>query len=452
MDEGTGLRKSAVLVMTAQTLFGSTTKQRFEKLLTMTDRTTAAAKRVMTQAQMHTAAGSTYKSRFLIAAILKKWYTRLNAHVYTGMLQKLANESLDLFTEGIRVYGRQFFFVCLGLKADQPAQSKAGNFTRSFANLGRNKGCCFECMAGLDPYPFEEISTSPKWLPTLGTQVPWTQPSPLVQIPHRPHQSETFFLKDPFHIFKQTMGGHFIASCLILMVDLQFYPEPGNNSVESILDRLYVDFDFWVRHEWRGSVRPHIKRFTRQILHFANTSSFPYGRFKGSDCMLLVRWLHCMVNNGCVYEHDIQRPRCSLFGDPAHGHLMKLISDACSGVLRFFHLLHSTGLWLPPNTSSAMALGCYEFCSSYAKLASGCFHLGLARFHLEPSLHHFLHFYFELKDCTYPVLNPACQSCEPGEDYIGKIARLARCVHPMSTCVRVIERLLIKCHFEYENL
>ena len=406
----------------------------------------------MTQAMNHSAAGSTYKSPFLFTAIPKKWYSRLNSRVYAGMLQKIADECVELFNSGIVIFGQKYYMVCLGLKADQPAQAKAGNFTRSFANLGQNKGCCFECLAGLNAYPFEEVSAQPAWLATLHAQVPWNQASPLVQIPHKPFQSETFFLKDPFHIFKQTMGGHFVASCLILMVDLQFYFEATNNSVENILDRLYADFNFWVKHEWRGLVRPNIKRFTRQILHFPNNYSFPFGRFKGSDTMLLVRWLKHLMNNGCVFENDITRPGVPLFGrGQPHSELMHLVSDACSGVLVFFHLLHSSGLWLEPNTSSRMAQGCFTFCSDYAKLAVSTFRLQLCRFHLEPSLHHFLHFYFELRFASGPILNPAAHSCEADEDFIGKVARLSRCVHPSSVTLRVIQRMLIKYWFEYEG-
>ena len=452
MDEGTSLRKSAILVLTVQTLFGADTLDRLHKLMQQTDRTMESMRKVMTQAMNHSAAGSTYKSPFLFTAIPKKWYSRLNSRVYAGMLQKIADECVELFNSGIVIFGQKYYMVCLGLKADQPAQAKAGNFTRSFANLGQNKGCCFECLAGLNAYPFEEVSAQPAWLATLHAQVPWNQASPLVQIPHKPFQSETFFLKDPFHIFKQTMGGHFVASCLILMVDLQFYFEATNNSVENILDRLYADFNFWVKHEWRGLVRPNIKRFTRQILHFPNNYSFPFGRFKGSDTMLLVRWLKHLMNNGCVFENDITRPGVPLFGrGQPHSELMHLVSDACSGVLVFFHLLHSSGLWLDPNTSSRMAQGCFTFCSDYAKLAASTFRLQLCRFHLEPSLHHFLHFYFELRFASGPILNPAAHSCEADEDFIGKVARLSRCVHPSSVTLRVIQRMLIKYWFEYEG-
>ena len=192
MDEGTSLRKSAILVLTVQTLFGADTLDRLQKLMQQTDRTMESMRRVMTQAMNHSAAGSTYKSRFLFTAIPKKWYSRLNSNVYTGMLQKIADECVELFNSGISIFGHKYYMICLGLKADQPAQAKAGNFTRSFANLGQNKGCCFECLAGLNAYPFEEVNSQPAWLATLHAQLSWNQPSPLVQIPHKPFQSETF--------------------------------------------------------------------------------------------------------------------------------------------------------------------------------------------------------------------------------------------------------------------
>ena len=122
-----------------------------------------------------------------------------------------------------------------------------------------------------------------------------------------------------------------------------------------------------------------------------------------------------------------------------------------SGALTFFHVLHSSGIWLEVNESAQMAQGCMRFCKAYVCLATGCHGLRLCRYHFEPSLHGFFHFYFELRDCTSVVMNPACQSCEADEDYVGKVARLARCVHAGTTTVRVIDRILIKTHFELEE-
>ena len=214
LDEGTGLRKSAVLIFTAQAVFGQETASRFEAEYASRPTVFEA----MTRAQFHSSKGSTYKSRFLFTCLPKKWYSKKNSHIYPGMLQTLTDECLNLFTDGIQIAGQRYFFICLGLKADQPAQAKAGRFNRSFANMGRNKGCCFECLAGLDPFPFEEISRNPRWLPSMDTVLPWdpTAPSPLVSIPHRQFQSATFFKRDPFHLWKQSIGGHYVASSIVL--------------------------------------------------------------------------------------------------------------------------------------------------------------------------------------------------------------------------------------------
>ena len=62
-----------------------------------------------------------------------------------------------------------------------------------------------------------------------------------------------------------------------------------------------------------GHVRPNIKHFTRQILHFPNNYSFPFGRFKGNDTILFVRWLKYLITNGYIVENGITRPGIPLF-------------------------------------------------------------------------------------------------------------------------------------------
>ena len=454
IDEGTGLRKSAVLIITAQVVFGQETADRFKQELSGRSPSRQEAFNAMTRAQFHSSRGSTYKSRFLFTCLPKKWYTRKNSSIYGGMLQTLASECLDLFTDGIKFFGETYYFVCLGLKADQPAQAKAGNFNRYFANMGRDKGCCYECLAGRDAFPFEEISRSPSWLPTIDTVVPWAQESALLQIPHREFQSATFFKRDPFHIWKQSIGGHYVASSVVLLMDLQFWHVPnGPNSVDALFERASFDFGFWARHEWRGTVRPNIKQFTRQLFHFTKANQYPFGRFKGSDMLLLTRWIRHIVGHGLVFEGDILRSGRSLIHgcSPGTKQILQQMFGAAGGALDFFHDLHTSGIWLPPNVSSKMAESCLQFCEGYEALARHCHNLGLCRFHLEPSLHGFLHFHFDLRDRQCMAWNPAVHSCEPDEDYVGKIARLARCVHAATTTVRVIDRILIKTYFELEE-
>ena len=457
LDEGTGLRKSAVLIYSAQTIFGAETAKRFEEFFQgNVRRDHNAAFETMSRAQFHSARGSTYKSRYLFTCLPKRWYSKKNARNYDRVLQILADECLDLFAEGLQIAGETFFFICLGLKADQPAQAKAGKFCRSFANMGRNKGCCFECLAGLDQYPFEEVCERPRFLRTIDTVVPWDphNPSPLLSIPHRTYQSATFFKRDPFHLYKQSIGGHYVASSIVLLMDFGFFNVPGaGNSVEALFERASFDFAYWARTEWRGAVRPHMKHFTRQLFHYMKTTKYPFLRCKGSDMMLLTRWIRYILERGVIFEGDLLRSGQSLLATcrPDQRPLLQAMHAAASGALTFFSILHGQGLWLHQSHSAEMAASCLRFCKAYTALAVDCHGLRLTRFHFEPSLHGFLHFFFDLQGRSGSTLNPAIASCEADEDYVGKIARLARCVHAGTTTIRVIERLLIKTYFELEE-
>lgn len=324
----------------------------------------------------------------------------------------------------------------------------------SYANVGYNKGGCYECLAGLSRFPFEDFTDSPQWLATIGAEVPWNQAGPLAQVPHKAQESESFFVRDPFHLYKQTMGGHFCASVVVLLGDLGHLVVPNHpdgNSVESFLGRASYDFDYFARHEWKGRVRPNLKHFTGQILHFSHNKAFPYGRFKGSDRMLMTRWIRCVCEHGPVFDGDITRSGQGLIHDPGYGHVWRLVADMCAGILTFFHLLHTNGLWPAPNTLQQMANGVRTFCVGYSRLASWCYGQGLTRFQLQPSLHSLYHYYFELRNRPSTYINPAADSCEADEDFIGRTARLTKAVHPGTVTIRTLQRHQTKCCFEYEN-
>lgn len=460
MDEGTGLRKTGVMVISAQTVFGEETAKKFENAFQKAiSKNSDSARRCMTEAQQHNARGSTYRSRYLYAAIPKRYYSRKNSQIYGKMLDLLATEAVDLFSDGLTVQGSQYYFICLGLKADQPAQAKAGSFKRSFLNMGFNKGCCFQCLAGLSQYPFEDMRANPSWLPTVGQVLPWSadasQQSPLLQIPFLPVQSEKFFRKDPFHVFKQSLGGHFVASTVVLLMDLGYYTVAGaSNSVEELFERAYFDFAFFAKHEWHRRTIPYLKHFTRLLFHFTRHTSFPFGRFKGSDTMLMIRWLVHVVQHGPIFEGNLLRADRSLRQNPLqawHAEVFSWITLAGSSAVNFFHILHTSGIWIDSNTSSRMANASGAFCRAYSKLAEICFQHGLCRYHLEPSLHYFYHYNFELLSSNV-LPSPALDNCEADEDFIGKVCRLSRCVHAATTSIRVLERHLIKCYFVYENI
>ena len=136
LDEGTGLRKHAVMVYNMQPVWGQSTAASFEAQFRASARhDDATLERIMVESQSHNQKGTTYKSRFLFACVPKKLYTKKFARNYDRILDLLAEECVDLMVSGLNIRNTTWYFICLGLKADAPALAKAGHFTRSFLKL-----------------------------------------------------------------------------------------------------------------------------------------------------------------------------------------------------------------------------------------------------------------------------------------------------------------------------
>ena len=129
---------------------------------------------------------------------------------------------------------------------------------------------------------------------------------------------------------------------------------------------------------------------------------------------------------------------------------------AAAGALKFFRLMHNNGLWHTRLMATEIGQGAFEFCEAYMDLAQQCHTQGLTRYSLVPSLHYFHHFFMDVKQklrnahAVY-ISSPGLGNCEADEDYIGKIARISRHVHPGVTNPRTIDRFLVQLHFVYSE-
>lgn len=153
LDEGTGLRKSAVLVFNLQSMWGLDTATEFRKLhSSSTERTDDAMAGFMVEAQRHNQRGSSLMSRFLYTVVPKKLYTKRNAFAYEKLLDNIATECRKLACEGVR----GIFPICLGVKGDAPALAKAGHYTRSFQTLIMiGKHCSYSMLHYNTPVEWE---------------------------------------------------------------------------------------------------------------------------------------------------------------------------------------------------------------------------------------------------------------------------------------------------------
>ncbi|CAE7661640.1 unnamed protein product [Symbiodinium sp. KB8] len=407
---------------------------------------------LMLDAQFHNSKTSTYRTRMLHTLLPKLMYTKARAHVFDTWLDQLREDATALLEDGIAVSGHGVYYpVCVAFKGDAPMITKAGYLSRAFHNLGNP--CCWECLAGGPLLPFEDCGRRPCWEPSMYTERPWHRPSPIAEIPAFPDAAERIFRKDPFHIYKQSVGGSFVASSLILMLDLGYYAEAQNNGLDALLGRAYEDFAFFVKHEWTGSIVPFIKHFTKTNLHYPRADAYPYARLKGSDIMLLTRWLAFLMEHG----PRVQGARIGSLIDGRqqqrdHQPFMRHIARAATGAIAFFHIMHTYGLWHPREVAQQLGEAAFAFTDSYSYLAEICHRRSLNRFSLVPSLHYMHHFWVDvrvkLEDPSAKwFLSPVIGNSEPDEDYIGKICRLSRRVHPKRTAARTIDRFLIKMHF-----
>ena len=411
----------------------------------------------MTKAQFHNCKGSTLRSRFLFSALSKKMYTQGNAKVYDEILSHLAGECSDLLSNGVTVAGHTWYGVCMGLKGDAPALKKAAGFSRSFANLGKGKGICPDCLAGLHDVPFEDCSRQAVWRTTVALQQPWVCAGPLSGIATRCYRPEAFYRRDPFHVFKQSLAGHFLASAVVVVCEMGMFTLPGQSTaVAELLNQACLDFTWYVKHDFRGRSVNHIKSFTKEIFHFPRLDSYPAARFKGSDALLMLRWLRHLMMCGPVAEDRLSRTGVSPAtsgADPFQIRVCAAILAAANGGLQFFHVMHTEGLWLCENAARRMAQDCEAFCRAYCVLAKEYYQIRKCRFRMEPCLHHFMHFAMDMTEMVNQgarwIYSPVADNCEGDEDFVGRVCKISRCVHMSSMSLRTLQRYLIKAKFEW---
>ena len=177
LDEVVGLRKSGVLIVSWEPVVGSETSKAFAEKLAQAGRR-CDRMRIMTESQTHAARGRTWNTGFLYTVLPKKAYKK--GEVFTKLLGKIATECAQVMQDGVTLRGVTYYPICIGLKGDAPMQAKCGCFKRSFQNMGYNKGCCFECKAGIIPYNFEDVGLNPGWEATIFQERPYITPSPLL--------------------------------------------------------------------------------------------------------------------------------------------------------------------------------------------------------------------------------------------------------------------------------
>lgn len=383
--------------------------------------------------------GHSYLSRFLLFG-MGGWLYKKHPWVVQKALAEVSSCMCRLFEEGVQLAnGETWYGAVVALKGDMEFHKKVITLSRSYANVGtiNEIQICHHCLAGSPHYPFEDYSEDPKWEESLYRERPWldsTLPF-FVQIPFDKLAPERLLQGDLFHIFKCGVGRDIVGGVLVLLLRLKFFDfeEDCGQGMPERLDRAHLHFVLWCSVE---QVSPGLRSFSKSFFNMPLLTSAPWSNSKGSDTVLLLKWLAFVV-------------RLNLVSPIVSGHesLLQAMLQVLEAGLAL-RMTHGHRLFLERDCARSLYVKIMTVLRGYTHLARCALGLNIRAFVQKPkhhALHHLAHVLkAKLKQGCRLLLNPQAFACEMNEDYVGKISRLSRRVGFRKCSLRVCQKLLIK--------
>ena len=299
-DEGTGKRKTAVLVHSWGPVMRSGT--------------------------------ASWDQYFHFSTLLNEDYKAFNQgyeqgnDVVDSLMQHFAGQARTAFYDGIRIPEHGvWYLIFVAHEGDLPAQAKLYHLKRNF-NCDPNEMCPW-CMADDKNIPFTDANPDARWLQSVYQHPAWTNPSPLLAIPGAMHPA--FVARDLFHLCHLGIVRTFCVSLLCYLVYMGHFipvdPELGR-AVPVCLKEAYSDFRSYCRlvHE-----TPHVKHFSRDNLGWSSLNAMPEASFKGSDVRLLLQWLLQYMERPFVLDDVLTHANLAAAGRSAQLHGRILLCKFC---------------------------------------------------------------------------------------------------------------------------
>ena len=155
-------------------------------------------------------------------------------------------------------------------------------------------------------------------------------------------------------MFRLGIARNFLASALILLCyDGRYDFATDSKAVVERLARAWASFTLWCQA--CGKSPASMRSFSREKLHYATASSYPFIGCRGSDTVLLlkyVRWYTLLLIQGGTNTQ-----------------VLRLLKKGCEQGLAF-QAIHGHGLWLVPHCRDEIKLAAKGFCHTYSRLAA----------------------------------------------------------------------------------
>ena len=456
-DEGRGLKKGKCMVMSYQSPLGSARKPASRNACSCSsalasrpdlpqfgvgddpDPYSMSAKvRKTLKAQTTNYCGHTYLSRWLLFS-LGSWIYLKHPEVLDTLVSRVAADMKDLFENGVLVGGRRIYAACIGVKGDLDWHRQVYLLLRSYAHVGTKYTgpICHACLAGGNGPLFEDYSEDPVWATSVFVQRPWDTngPSPsLCAIPSFPAPEELIQL-DPFHIVKMGVGRSVAGGVLVFLIRQKYFDHAGSTqNFKDRLERAHSSFALYCSSQRKY---PALRSFTKAFLNMKSLASAPWVATKGSDTTLMLQWLSFYVG-------------LTLQGNPlaAHVQLLKDMHRLCKATVESMSMLHTHGLWMERACGRLLYIQLMRTLRGYQLFGSKCLSMGYRAFIQKPKNHALHHVAWSLKQQLVLgsplILNPEAFSCEPDEDFIGRVSRLSRKLDVRKQGSRVFARMFLK--------
>lgn len=438
-DEGRGLKKSAILVVSVHSILGygmSTTCK--------------TARRDLNHLNYRK---STWITRFLLGVLPKHAYTHeLDGEeeepeqlldVFQRLLQVLTEDLNMLWEHGIEspLDGKKYWFVVLRTMGDWPWLVKCGSLKRSFYNASKRstggsipKGCCHQCLADRPGVKWEDFESEiPPWVGTMGTESPFDGHPPLLTLAYG-HKPEEFFAYDLFHSWHVGLGKTLMATCMVLLASSDLF----EGSVDTRFEALSEEFLRWCKV---AKCQPYIRKLSKQNMGWNTAGTFPNGSWsKGSTTRVLGKFFLAFCDNKM---NEVITDR----------YLYHAYQTAFN-VESFLRGVYSWEVWIPRSKVEDIVSFGLGFLKMYGRGASMAFRDGRALFLLTPNLHRFHHLVWDLKvqsEVSSFALSPLVVSAQPDEDLVGRPSRISRRVSCRQTTLRTLQRSLIAARAAYRK-
>ena len=456
-DEGRGLKKGKCMVMSLQSPLGATCKPKSRATCrcaaTLGARTDlplfgvgddpdpycmSAKMRETLKRQTTNYSGHTYLSRWLLFS-LGSWIYLKHPEVLEVLVSRVASDLKDLFENGVMVAGKCLHAAVLGVKGDLDWHRQVYSLLRSYAHVGtKTTGhICHACLAGGNGPLFEDYSENPTWATTGFVQRPWNTNGPppsLCQIPSFPAPEELIQL-DPFHVVKMGVGRSIAGGILVFLVRQKYFDHAGSSqNFKDRLQRAHSNFVLWCSAERKY---PSLRSFTIAFLSMTCLASAPWTATKGADTTLMLQWL--LFYLGLVLQSS---------PEAAHVRMLKDMHALCKSTLAATGMMHRHGLWMERGCARLLYIELMRTLRGYQLLGSRCLGMGYRAFIQKPKNHALHHIAWSIKEQLLLgaplIINPEAFSCEPDEDFIGRVSRLSRKLDVRKQGHRVFSRMFLK--------